>query len=417
MGGLEKKDLLEKLKSCVVWELLPFSELQREYESLHISGTACSLDMSMEEMRVELLDKLLVHSCRDAYEARGVPASRLASMSLVRYVAERFNNLEAMSVADLALEANKLGLPTRKNSSKKDLLRHLKDVVVWTTLPLEELRHECTMHEVSIKDLEFDIETGDEEIRNQLLDKLLFHSFATSFESLGVPVRCLTSFHACATVVQAWSSIDELSNSEATRRYMDLGCFPVQHVIRLDGADIIERLKKVSLWMELPFVDLQRECRANDVNSIAREDQRDELILRLVAKLWCPSAPLLKPPPPSKPPQRPQMQQPQRGGAWPGRSSNPPGPQPGPHWKAHMPPESGPWSPGGQARVSDTLAPHYDTLGLKPDAGSEEVRKAYRALALKYHPDKNQGDDDAAQQFRSVLEAYQALAAHLKINK
>ena len=39
----------------------------------------------------------------------------------------------------------------------------------------------------------------------------------------------------------------------------------------------------------------------------------------------------------------------------------------------------------------------YSVLGLTPDASDEEVKRAYRALAKKYHPDMNPGDKDAAE--------------------
>ena len=38
----------------------------------------------------------------------------------------------------------------------------------------------------------------------------------------------------------------------------------------------------------------------------------------------------------------------------------------------------------------------YSVLGLTPDASDEEVKRAYRALAKKYHPDTNAGNPDAA---------------------
>jgi DnaJ family protein B protein 4 len=42
----------------------------------------------------------------------------------------------------------------------------------------------------------------------------------------------------------------------------------------------------------------------------------------------------------------------------------------------------------------------YNSLGVKPDASQDEVRKAYRKAALKYHPDKNKDDPGAAEKFK-----------------
>ena len=52
----------------------------------------------------------------------------------------------------------------------------------------------------------------------------------------------------------------------------------------------------------------------------------------------------------------------------------------------------------------------YSVLGLTPDASDEEVKRAYRALAKKYHPDTNPGDATAAEKFKEASEAYAVLS-------
>ena len=48
----------------------------------------------------------------------------------------------------------------------------------------------------------------------------------------------------------------------------------------------------------------------------------------------------------------------------------------------------------------------YSVLGLTPDASDEEVKRAYRALAKKYHPDMNPGDQHAAEMMNRINAAY-----------
>ena len=53
---------------------------------------------------------------------------------------------------------------------------------------------------------------------------------------------------------------------------------------------------------------------------------------------------------------------------------------------------------------------YYETLGISKGAGTDEIKKAYRQMAKKYHPDMNPNDKDAEQKFKEVNEAYAVLS-------
>jgi DnaJ-class molecular chaperone with C-terminal Zn finger domain len=53
---------------------------------------------------------------------------------------------------------------------------------------------------------------------------------------------------------------------------------------------------------------------------------------------------------------------------------------------------------------------YYEVLGVNKNATNEELKKAYRQLALKYHPDRNPDDKNAEEKFKEAAEAYEILS-------
>src|SRR5687767_1895589 len=55
------------------------------------------------------------------------------------------------------------------------------------------------------------------------------------------------------------------------------------------------------------------------------------------------------------------------------------------------------------------MAEFYQTLGVARDASDEEIKKAYRKLAMAYHPDRNNGSAESEEKFKAITEAYDVL--------
>ncbi len=60
--------------------------------------------------------------------------------------------------------------------------------------------------------------------------------------------------------------------------------------------------------------------------------------------------------------------------------------------------------------MPSTRRDYYEILGVSRDVSAEEIKRAYRRLAMKYHPDRNPGDAEAEARFKECAEAYEVLA-------
>src|SRR4051794_13936750 len=57
-----------------------------------------------------------------------------------------------------------------------------------------------------------------------------------------------------------------------------------------------------------------------------------------------------------------------------------------------------------------TKRDYYEVLGVSKTAGGDEIKKAYRKVAMQFHPDRNPGDKETEEKFKEAAEAYEVLS-------
>src|SRR6185503_3534672 len=53
---------------------------------------------------------------------------------------------------------------------------------------------------------------------------------------------------------------------------------------------------------------------------------------------------------------------------------------------------------------------YYEILGVRPEASLDEIKRSFRSLAMKHHPDKNKNSEESRQKFMKIVEAYEVLS-------
>ena len=142
---------MEHLKNVFLWKELSVSELREECMQRSLSWRT-----EAEREKLELLERLVMACCAQAWENQGLPVKRLGSVKGAQQLLQRWDDLEAFGVEELRSEYQRLELPG--TPKVLELLVRLRQHALWAALPLSELQREC-------RQLGADVVSQDEALR------------------------------------------------------------------------------------------------------------------------------------------------------------------------------------------------------------------------------------------------------------
>jgi len=423
---LEIDQLKARLRYLALgWEL-PWSGLTKDCEDLDLPLTKLGVLKDGDGARGLIL--MLLVAVWD-----GIPIKRYDNAEAAARVANQLALLGEKTLTELALDAKhwNMPIPDRKRQDKEYHLTCLRTAHLYSELPIAELEKECRQCGIEVgtrTKSSSKVGTGKAEKRDKLFEQLMFRLFHDELACMGLPTQKLDTLSGAMFLYEQWNTIQSSSETAVERKYEDLGL-----AVHSDSVVMRERLKQVALWETISFPELEKQCRERHID-VEPSDSRGDLVRELVRACWAPDFE----------PSQPRQSQPYSfSGA---KSSNATanggvggGPQPKSTFSESKRPQQHSWFSGWQGAsngnffqppprrptnkqqtpsqaVPSKIALYFEALGLPTTAKVQDVKHAYRQLALKHHPDKNPGEEQnsAAKKFLKVSNAYTALMMHLK---
>lgn len=451
-------EVLSRLKQLKVWNEFPLAELQQE--CIERGGHIGDLIGADEKKQCQqLADRLLLDVFAEFYDkARGLSIKEFDSFFAAEAVIQRWHQLAQMDTDELMEEFLKtmgihlLGIKTESGRLRPELERRLRDAALLSNISVTALRRVCHKRGLSAQ---IEAQTDLQAQQQELLGRVLVSLCADAYHNKGIDAKSLGSVAASSKLLDYSRHLEEMALPELEAEY-GLLHLPA-HVVHGCG-ELRHRLFRSAYWQLLPLAELHRECTRLGLPLAVRQRSKVTIAREIAAAHWGLTLPSESRESPSQS-GHPQMSSPQptmgstassagprvtgvrnkkaydeipgkaktnagvaatataANAATAAEAASASGTRARAARKSAEPQTSKPSPPQPPKRpiYPAPMLKHLKVLELGLDADRSDIKKAYHRLALKHHPDKHTVDmrDTAAEAFRTVIEAYEALNAHL----
>ncbi|CAE7340591.1 NEK1 [Symbiodinium sp. CCMP2592] len=280
-----KQDLINRLRNHLVWSQMTTDGLREECQAREVkfqtvqvaSNASHMLKMHAERAeKKEMIDALHSWLVTEMLELKGIPVKTVGHEVGLGIFTE-VERYESMPASLLQAEYATLGMPSEPNLDDKELLRRLKQVLIWSQLSVDELVKECEARELSSGG--FPNRPSEADKIQVLMDRLILSLGVDGWEKQGIPVYRLTSLEAAIVIVEELGRLEAAKQADVSAAYRLLGLPPEA----LDKAAMISRLKHYLVWQELRPAELRKECLKHGISALG---DPEELIALLVLKNW-----------------------------------------------------------------------------------------------------------------------------------
>mmetsp|Transcript_71238 Transcript_71238/g.170595 ORF Transcript_71238/g.170595 Transcript_71238/m.170595 type:complete len:1221 (-) Transcript_71238:62-3724(-) len=279
-ADLPLDDIVALYKGVCNWDTMLTSELLKEAQAKYcIIDEELAMDDSPQEQRSALVNKLMGVKRLEIWDAHGFQASRVGDVVMACKLVDQFEIFQAMGDAELEAAYAQSGLIVEDGMSRDEMLQMLKTLLIWETLPIEDLEAECSERGVPI---ELSALEPNEDIRSAVFNRLAALERMPAWEAAGFQANRVGDPLAVSRVVACHEQCKKMGEAELKEQYTSAGLHMEKDMSR---EAMLTILKSLLLWQEMPHSELTSESLQKHLPMPSASSREEVLQLLVMDKI------------------------------------------------------------------------------------------------------------------------------------